>query len=165
MNGNFLGIGADYACNCSIQVDQSQAPGLLITNGEFTSFHNSQFAPNNTFSSAQIIVNKNNKGPVVISTSSFWGPSQNIARLYGDSTTTFQASQFVQWDLPKKHDAAAIYANNGNVIIDACEFQMNGTQVQLERGAKKAIITNNILRDGAYYKIDSNVVTAINNNL
>lgn len=48
MNGNFLGIGADYACNASVQVDAAQAPGLLITNGEFTSFHDKSFAPNNT---------------------------------------------------------------------------------------------------------------------
>lgn len=48
MNGNFLGLGADYACNASVQVDASQAPGLLITNGEFTAFHNKQFAPNST---------------------------------------------------------------------------------------------------------------------
>lgn len=48
MNGNFLGIGADYACNASVQVDAAQAPGLLITNGEFTSFHDKSFAPNST---------------------------------------------------------------------------------------------------------------------
>eukprot|EP01084_Bolivina_argentea_P076561 138771_1 len=166
MNGNFLGIGADYACNASVQVDASQPAGLLITNGEFTSFHNSQFAPKNIFSSAQVIVNKNNKGPVVFSSCAFWGPSQNIARQYGDSTLTFISSQFVQWNLQnKKLESAAIYANNGNVIVNACEFQMNGTQVEMDSGAKKAIITNNILKDGPYYKIDKNVATAITNNL
>lgn len=50
MNGNFLGLGADYACNASVQVDAAQAPGLLFTNGEFTSFHNGDFAPNSTAS-------------------------------------------------------------------------------------------------------------------
>lgn len=75
MNGNFVGIGADYACNASVQVggcdrsiggievcsclelllkvDASQAPGLLITNGEFTAFHNKDFAPNSTASKGQ----------------------------------------------------------------------------------------------------------------
>lgn len=48
MNGNFLGLGADYACNASVRVDAAQAPGLLFTNGEFTAFHDSTFAPNNT---------------------------------------------------------------------------------------------------------------------
>lgn len=45
MNGNFLGLGADLAVNASIQVDGSQAAGLLITNGEFTSFHSQDFDP------------------------------------------------------------------------------------------------------------------------
>ena len=45
MNGNFLGIGADLAVNASVQVEALQPPGLLITNGEFTSFHSSQFDP------------------------------------------------------------------------------------------------------------------------
>ena len=166
MNGNFLGIGADYACNASIVVDQSQPPGLLITNGEFTSFHNDEFAPNNTFESTQVLIYKDNVGPVVFSASSFWGPSQNIARLYSDSTLTFQGSQFVQWNLQNKNlDSAAIYANNGNVIVEACEFQQNGTQIQIDSGGNKLIFTNNILKDGMYSKIDSNVKTAINNNL
>lgn len=138
----------------------------MITNGEFTSFHNSAFAPNNTYMSAQIVVNKGNKGPVVLNACSFWGPSQNIARLYGDSTTTFQGSQFVQWNLmDKKLDSAAIYADSGNLIVDACEFQQNGTQIELAKGAKKAIITNNIVADGMYTRIDSSVKTAITNNL
>eukprot|EP01047_Picozoa_sp_COSAG01_P061253 COSAG01_NODE_7624_length_3123_cov_2.814815_2_plen_379_part_00 len=34
MNGNFLGIGMDAATNSSVQVDQSQPYGILITNGE-----------------------------------------------------------------------------------------------------------------------------------
>ena len=166
MNGNFLGIGADYACNASIVVEASQAPGLLITNGEFTSFHNEAFAPNNSFLSAQVIVNKNNKGPIVFSGCSFWGPSQNIARLYGDSTTTFEGSQFVQWNLQKKdEDAAALYANNGNLVVTACEFQMNGTQIEMDVGAKKVIVSNNIFKQGMYTRIDDNVQTAISNNL
>jgi hypothetical protein len=44
-NGNFLGIGIDLAVNSSILVDASQAPGILITNGEFTSFSESGTTP------------------------------------------------------------------------------------------------------------------------
>ncbi|MBM3859568.1 MAG: hypothetical protein FJ395_07960 [Verrucomicrobia bacterium] len=33
-NGNFLGLGAD-SCERAVVVEQAQAPGLLITNGEF----------------------------------------------------------------------------------------------------------------------------------
>ena len=37
-NGNFLGIGADASNNVSVLVEQSHPYGILITNGEFTSF-------------------------------------------------------------------------------------------------------------------------------
>eukprot|EP00485_Elphidium_margaritaceum_P011224 CAMPEP_0202703668 /NCGR_PEP_ID=MMETSP1385-20130828/16485_1 /ASSEMBLY_ACC=CAM_ASM_000861 /TAXON_ID=933848 /ORGANISM="Elphidium margaritaceum" /LENGTH=428 /DNA_ID=CAMNT_0049361559 /DNA_START=19 /DNA_END=1302 /DNA_ORIENTATION=- len=144
MNGNFVGIGADYACNASIVVDQSQPAGLLITNGEFTAFHTKDFAPNSTAISAQLIVNDANVGPVVFSASSFWGPSNNIARLYGKGTVTFSASQFVEWNLQTPDsDAAAIYAENGNIILNANTFQKNGTQIEATGGVKKIIFTNN----------------------
>eukprot|EP01084_Bolivina_argentea_P280852 480381_1 len=166
MNGNFLGIGADYSCNASILVDQSQAPGLLITNGEFTAFHNKDFAPDSTAIPAQLVVNKNNKGPVIMNGCSFWGPSNNIARLYGDSTTTFQGCQIVQWNrYNAKNDAAAVYMENGNLILDGNEFQQNGTQVECKTGVKKVIISNNIVDDGLYTKIPNGVKTAVNNNL
>ena len=44
-NGNFLGIGMDLAVNASVLVDASQAPGILITNGEFTAFSISGTTP------------------------------------------------------------------------------------------------------------------------
>jgi len=37
-NGNFLGIGADMAVRASVLVDSSDVFGILISNGEFTSF-------------------------------------------------------------------------------------------------------------------------------
>ena len=42
-NGNFVGIGADLATNYSVKVDASQPAGILIVNGEFTSFETSQW--------------------------------------------------------------------------------------------------------------------------
>ena len=40
-NGNFLGIGADD-CYTAVDVEQSAPFGLLISNGEFTSFHGTE---------------------------------------------------------------------------------------------------------------------------
>lgn len=56
MNANLLGIGADLAINASVKVDASQAPGLLITNGEFTAFSTPQWLPNSTAQSTQVVV-------------------------------------------------------------------------------------------------------------
>ena len=38
MNGNLVGIGGDLCFNHSVLVDDSDPYGLLITNGEFTSW-------------------------------------------------------------------------------------------------------------------------------
>ena len=165
MNGNFLGLGADYACNESIRVDATKSGGLLITNGEFTAFHNSQFAPNNTAVPTQLKVTSTNTGPVTINSCSFWGQTNNIAELYGSGTTSFTASEFVTWDGYKKNGAAAITANNGNVIINGCEFQKSGKQVQFLKGTKKVIVINNILTGSWNAEIDSSVTKAIGNNL
>ena len=65
MNGNFLGIGMDLAINASVQVDAAQPPGLLITNGEFTAFGpGTNWLPNSTLESTQVVVNEGNTGPV-----------------------------------------------------------------------------------------------------
>ena len=64
MNGNFLGIGADLSINASVQVDASQAPGILITNGEFTAFHSKTWLPHSSIESAQVVVGPLNRGPV-----------------------------------------------------------------------------------------------------
>jgi len=37
-NGQFTGIGADMCSNASVQVDSVKHWGILIENGEFTSF-------------------------------------------------------------------------------------------------------------------------------
>lgn len=134
---NFLGIGADYACNASVQVDAAQAAGILISNGEFTSFHDKTFAPNSTARSAQIVTGPNNSGPVQISNTAFWGPTSNVARLLGHGTTTFSSCVFVQWDLQKKDGSAAIEVQGGSLVVQGTEFQMKGTQLLLSKAAKK----------------------------
>eukprot|EP01147_Barroeca_monosierra_P010097 gene10097-2265_t len=144
MNGNFLGIGADYACNASIKVDATQPPGLLITNGEFTAFHNGDFAPNSTAIPSQIVVSPSNAGPVKFVTTSFWGPTDSIARLEGSGTTTFTSCTFVQWDLALKRGTSAIIVGSGNAIIQGCDFQNDKSQLFAGENAKKIIFANNL---------------------
>ncbi len=160
-NGNFVGIGSDYACNASLQIDASKTNGLLFTNGEFVSFHDGKFAPNSTANSSQVIINENNVGPVTFTNCAFWGLSDNILRLYSDSIVTFSGCQFVYWN------ETAIYAENGSLIIQANYFQnrFNRTQLQCTNGVKKVIMSNNILKYGLNANIHPSVQTAINNNL
>ena len=79
-NGNFLGIGADD-CQTALVVEQSAPFGLLITNGEFVSFH----GPDPTM----VEVAQTNNGSVRFVNCAFWGPCNQIARIAGTGTVGF----------------------------------------------------------------------------
>lgn len=133
-NGNFLGIGADD-CNVAVKVEQAASFGLLITNGEFTSF----YGPNPT----QVVVDAGNSGVVRFSNCAFWGPCDRIADIAGTGTVGFADCTFVQWDGRGK-GLAAIRATGGNVMIRGCEFREDKEHVLLEAGVRRAIVTDNL---------------------
>jgi Pectate lyase superfamily protein len=132
-NGNFLGIGADD-CNRSILVEQAAAYGLLITNGEFTSFHGDD--------PTMVEVCSTNKGVLRISNSGFWGPCNQIAKIDGQGTVGFSDCTFVQWGREGTH--AAIQAVAGSVLIRGCEFRENKQHILLGKGVERAVITGNL---------------------
>jgi hypothetical protein len=137
-NGNFLGIGADD-CNRAILVEQSAPYGLLIANGEFTSFHGSD--------PTMVEVRASNKGVVRISNSAFWGPCNQIARIDGQGTVGFSDCTFVQWG--KEGDRAAIHANSGSLFVRGCEFRQKLRHISLGEAVNCAVITGNIFRGAA----------------
>ena len=166
MNGNFLGIGADLAINASVQVDASQAPGILITNGEFTAFHNKQWLPNSTVSSTHVVVGGNNIGPVKFVDSSFWGPASRVATLDGTGMVSFSSCQFVQWDLIEKDGRAAILANKGSLVVQGSQFGYDGTQIEIGPAVEKAVVMGNILTGAKRIKVaNQSTPVAISNNL
>lgn len=135
-NGNFLGIGADaswYAC----VVEQSQDPGLLITNGEFVSF---DYLKLGGIDPAQVLVKATNRGPVRFVNCSFWGPCREIARLEASCTVGFGDCTFCQWD----DKFAGIRATAGNVLISGCEFRQKSAQIHLGSKVRQAVITGNM---------------------
>jgi len=137
-NGNFLGIGADD-CNRAVLVEQSAPYGLLIANGEFTSFHGSD--------PTMVEVRASNKGVVRISNSAFWGPCNQIARIDGQGTVGFSDCTFVQWG--KEGDRAAIQANSGSLFVRGCEFRQKLRHISLGEAVNCAVITGNIFRGPA----------------
>ena len=153
MNGNFLGIGADLAYNASVRIDASQAPGILITNGEFTAFTNDSPACEGCTSS-QVVIGEGNTGPVKFVDSSFWGPASSVAVIKAGSTgtTTFIGCEFVQWDIQGGSSGrAAVYqGGSGTVTISNCGFQEAGnkTHLELAEEATKAIFMGNSLASG-----------------
>jgi Pectate lyase superfamily protein len=132
-NGNFLGIGADD-CNRAVLVEQAAAYGLLITNGEFTSFHGDD--------PTMVEVRSTNKGVLRISNSAFWGPCNQIAKIDGQGTVGFSDCTFVQWG--KEGPRAAIQAVAGSVLIQGCEFRENKPHILLGKEVERAVITGNL---------------------
>ena len=159
MNGNFLGIGQDLAVNASVQVDQSQPYGILITNGEFTSFCAPPFCPPHTTApTSQVVVSAKNVGAVKFVNSAFWGRTTQIAQVNGFGTVTFSQCHFDQWDNHlygngTKYQAgtAAIQQGGGTMIVSQSEFTCTTCgktphHFLLGPEAKKTIISENIVR-------------------
>jgi len=134
-NGNFLGIGADD-CFTALEVEQCSPIGLLISNGEFVSFH----GPDPTM----VRAGTNNTGSVRFVNSAFWGPCNQIAKIAGKGTVGFSDCTFVHWDR-KKEGRHAIQAEGGNLLVCGCEFQENKPQVEIGQAVRKAVITGNIV--------------------
>lgn len=134
-NGNFLGIGADD-CYTALQVDDCAHFGVLITNGEFVSFH----GPDPTM----IRVSETNSGSVRFSNCAFWGPCNQIAKIAGKGTVGFGDCTFAQWGGAAK-DRPAIQVESGSVLVRGCEFQLDQPQVLLKSGVQRAVITGNII--------------------
>ncbi len=134
-NGNFLGIGADD-CFTALEVEQSAPFGILITNGEFVSFH----GPDPTM----IAIGKNHTGSVRFVNCAFWGPCNQIARIEGKGTVGFGDCTFTDWDA-KKLGRAAIQAISGTVLVRGCEFRAKKLQMEIGAEVKRAVVTDNII--------------------
>ncbi|MGZ4961618.1 MAG: glycosyl hydrolase family 28-related protein [Limisphaerales bacterium] len=135
-NGNFLGIGAD-ACYTSVLVENSAPFGILISNGEFTSFE----GPNPTM----VQVGAKNSGSVRFVNSAFWGPCYQIANIAGKGTIGFSDCTFCQWDREneKRH---AIQCEGGTLLVRGCEFQENKAQIELGTNVTRAVISDNVMK-------------------
>ncbi len=134
-NGNFLGIGADD-CYTALVVENCAPFGLLISNGEFVSFH----GPDPTM----VRVAASNAGSVRMVNCAFWGPCNQIAQIAGRGTVGFGDCTFVQWDR-KKEGRYAIQAESGTVLVRGCEFREDKPQIELGQAVRRAVVSDNIV--------------------
>lgn len=153
-NGNFLGIGADD-CYTAINVEASAPFGLLISNGEFVSFH----GPDPTM----VDVGTNHTGTVRFANCAFWGPCNQIAKIAGRGTVGFSDCAFVQWD-SKKEGRHAIEAVSGTVLVRGCEFREDKSQIQLGEGVRRAVISDNVVNGKLRLTNNSKHAVTINGN-
>jgi hypothetical protein len=134
-NGNFLGIGADD-CWTAVVVEQSAPFALLITNGEFVSFH----GPDPTM----VEVKQTHTGSVRFVNCAFWGPCNQIARVEGRGTVGFSDCTFVQWDR-NREGRHALQVASGTVLVRGCEFREAKPQIELGPAVRRAVISDNLL--------------------
>ncbi len=163
-NGNFLGIGADD-CYTALLVEESAPMGILITNGEFVSFH----GPDPTM----IRVEENHTGTVRFSNCAFWGPAHRNAVVDGYGTVGFSDCTFMQWGHPgddkktakERKNAYAIQALGGSIMIRGCEFIEDKPQVYLGEKVQRAIVTENFLAGKKRIKNEAHGKTVVKDNV
>jgi hypothetical protein len=152
-NGNFLGIGADACSNASVVVESADPWGILITNGEFTSFTGG-FGPDGA-DHTQVVIAPSNAGAVRFVNSAFWGPSHQVASIHGTGSVGFDSCIFNSWASENATNAAALQVYGGDALVRGNEFQSThpGGQVHLFAGARKVIVSENLAR-GAWLLTD-----------
>ncbi len=131
VNGNFLGIGADW-CGRAVLVEQCQPPGLLITNGEFVG---------NDKTDIFMEVTATHTGVVQLGNCSFWGPASQIAKIDGKGTVSFSQCTFLNQGNDK--DAFTIDALSGDVNVSNCRFWMDKPDIRLGKNVTTAVISGN----------------------
>ncbi len=153
-NGNFLGIGADD-CDTAVQVDECAPMGLLISNGEFTSFHGAD--------PTMVRVGPENSGSVRFVNCAFWGPCNQVAAIAGRGTVGFSDCTLVQWDR-KNEGRAAIQAEAGTLLVRGCEFRENKAQIEIGAAVRRAMVTDNIFTGSSRITNHSQHSVVISNN-
>ena len=153
-NGNFLGLGADD-CRRAVVVEECAPFGLLITNGEFVSFH----GPDPTM----VEVVKGHTGSVRFVNCSFWGPCRQIAKIAGQGTVGFSDCTFVQWD-SKGEGRHALQVESGTLLVRGCEFRADKPQIQLGEAVDRAVIAENLFAGPAQIANNSKGDVQIANN-
>jgi len=153
-NGNFLGIGADD-CFTAVVVENSAPFGLLISNGEFVSFH----GPDPTM----VAVGTNHNGVVRFVNCAFWGPCNQIARIAGRGTVGFSDCTFVQWD-HQREGRHAIQVQSGKILVRGCEFREDKPQLELGEGVRQAAVSDNIFSGKPRVTNHSKIAVTLNHN-
>jgi hypothetical protein len=139
-NGNFLGLGAD-SCRRAVVVEQAQAPGLLITNGEFVGRWGSN-------DSVCLEIGPQVVGKVSLVNCSFWGPIDRCVWMRSPvGQFTASACNFLDWN-SHGDGSPAIQLDAGKAIVQGCTFDKGGTHVLAGKDVKSVILTGNQAKGG-----------------
>lgn len=144
-NGQFVGIGSD-ASQYGLVVEDIQAPGLLITNGEFVCF---KLRDDIARERVGVLTKPTMKGVVQLTNTSFWGRFTNAVRHEGPGTLTICQANFQIWEPPQ----AVIDLHAGRAAVRDCVFAGKGTDVRIGPNVTRAVVADNFAAGGM--KIDN----------
>jgi hypothetical protein len=128
-NGDFLGIASDWSVR-AVVVEESQAPGLLITNGQFVG---------SPASEAVIDILPTHTGVVQLANCAFWGPHGAVIRNAGPGQVSLSQCNFVQWDARKTGVAAVEFAA-GALSLQNCIFRERKLAIHLGKSCAGAVV-------------------------
>lgn len=135
-NGQFTGIGSDYSQRCVV-VDAIQPMGLLITNGQFVAF-----AGDNP---VEVEISPTCGGSVRLVNCAFWGPADQNVVSHGKGFLSLSDCYFSSGK--QFGDKALVEADAGKLQVRGCTFATGEPCIDLKKGLKHAIISEN---NGAY---------------
>lgn len=130
-NGQFTGIGADYAQRCVV-VDAIQPMGLLITNGQFVAF-----AGDNPI---EVEISPSCNGQVRLVNCAFWGPAAQSVVSHSQSFLSLSDCYFTSGHSSQK---PLVEADSGKLQVRGCTFDDKKPSIALRKGLKHAIVTEN----------------------
>lgn len=132
VNGNFLGIGADW-CHRAVLVEASQEPGLLITNGEFVGGEGAE---------VMLEVAASHRGVIQLANCAFWGPCPAAVLLDGPGSLSLSQCNFLNHG-QRKPGTVTIDARRGDLIVQACRFKIDAPDIRLGERVATAVIMGN----------------------
>ncbi len=130
-NGQFCGIGADYAQRCLV-VEAIQPMGLLITNGQFVAF-----AGDNP---VQVEIGSECEGSVRLENCAFWGPSaQNVV----SRGKGFLSLSNCYLGSGRGVNKPLVDVSGGRLQVRGCSFATLEPSIAIRSGVKHAIVSEN----------------------
>ena len=110
-----------------------------------------------------------NDGPVKFTACGFWGAGQTASHVVSRSKgqVTLNSCHFISWD-QRNDGAPAIVADNGALVVTACEFldrEPAKTHVRLGGTLESAIITSNRFRSDPKIVNNSKAAVSIESNV
>ncbi|MBD3353499.1 MAG: hypothetical protein GF364_18595 [Candidatus Lokiarchaeota archaeon] len=155
-NGNFLGIGSDASQYCLL-AEQTQSPGLLISNAEFVCLPLGEV----DMERIGVVTSPDFSGTIQISNSAFWGDFTKIVEIAGNGFVSISQSNMQGW---KHEDNPAINVKEGRFSVNNTFFKGFGPHIYLNEKVSYASINHNFAIGGVFIMNKSKKEMNINGN-